>query len=148
MSASLGDSIELRVPSKPEYVAVVRSLVSDIARRVALSASAVEDVQVAASEACANVVRHAYEQPNHALEGMVVRCSSSGGRLVIEVEDQGRGVINPDNPLRRNPASDGGYGLILIRNLMDDVSLDSAPDQGTVVRTVKRIRQGVKTSDR
>lgn len=139
MSASLRDSIELRVPSRPEYVAVVRTLITDIARRVAMSTSAVEDLQVAASEACANVVRHAYAETEDADPGIVVRCSSTHGRLVIEVADQGCGLDDARKPLRRSTDSDGGFGLILIRNLMDQVSLDSVPDQGTIVRMVKKI---------
>lgn len=133
MSAPLDNAIELRVPSKPEYVAIVRTLISDVARRVALPASAVEDVQVAASEACANVVRHAYEEPDES--DILVRCSSSLDSLVIEIEDQGCGL---DKPCRRS-GERNGFGLILIHNLMDDVSLDTEPDRGTVVRMVKNI---------
>jgi serine/threonine-protein kinase RsbW len=139
MSASLRDSIELRVPSRPEYVAVVRTLITDIARRVALSASAVEDLQVAASEACSNVVRHAYAETKDADPGILVRCSYTRGRLVIEVADEGRGLDDPHKPLRRNADSEGGFGLTLMRSLMDDVSLDSIPDQGTIVRMAKKI---------
>ena len=136
MDMIFGDAVELRLPSKPEYVAIARALVTDIARRLALSSSAVEDVQVAASEACTNVVRHAYSDPDRTSADMVVRCISSHGRLVIEVADSGCGFTVP-LAFARDDDRDGGLGLVLIQNLMDQVSLDSAPDQGTIVRMVK-----------
>jgi len=138
MCASFGEALELRVPSKPEYVAIVRTFVTDMARRIALSSSAVEDVRVAASEACANVVCHAYSDSGRSPDRMLVRCTASDGRLIIEVADNGCGLKN-----RAVPACDaddeGGLGLILMRGLMDDVSVDSVPKRGTTVRMVKNL---------
>lgn len=139
MDMLFGDAVELKVPSKAEYVAVVRALVTDIARRLSMSTSAVQDVQVAASEACANVVIHAYSDPDRAPSDMTVRCMSSHGRMVIEVADSGRGFSVPI-AFARDEEKDGGLGLLLINELMDQVSLDSAPDQGTIVRMVKNAR--------
>ena len=137
MSTIANDFIELRVPSKPEYVAIVRTLVTDLAHRIALSASAIEDVQVAVSEACANVVCHAYAGSKaHAAE-IVVRCSTENGYLVMEVEDQGQGFDESSRPRVRRSRRNGGFGLILMRNLMDNVTMDSSPNHGTVIRMVK-----------
>lgn len=131
------DFIELRVPSKPEYVSVVRTLVTDLAHKSALSASEVEDVRVAVSEACANVVCHAYSDPDWGDAEIIVRCSTDNDRLVMEVTDQGQGFDeSAPRPIRKSERN-GGFGLVLIRNLMDQVSLDSSPDCGTVVRMVK-----------
>jgi len=131
------DSIELRVPSKPEYVAIVRSLITDIARRFSMSEPEVMDLKVAASEACSNVVRHAYEDT--ADGGIFVRCSSARGELVIEVADAGRGFDDIHSRLRKRIEIDGGLGLELMGELMDDVSLNTAPERGTTVRMTKRL---------
>ncbi len=135
--APIRDSIELRVPSKPEYVAIVRSLITDIARRFPLTGPEVMDLQVAASEACANVVRHAYADSTDG--GILVRCSSAPGRLTIEVADEGQGVADIHTRFRHQMKNYGGFGLDLIRGLMDDVSLDTAPNHGTTVRMTKRL---------
>jgi len=134
------DAIEMRVPSRPEYVSIVRAFVTDLARRMALSASAVEDVQVAVSEACANVVCHAYSQPDRASAEIVIRCSVRGRRLIMEVADTGHGFRTSILRSPRTSDRNGGFGLLLMRNLMDQVSMNSSPDRGTVIRMVKKSR--------
>lgn len=138
MCASFGEALELRVPSKPEYVAIVRTFVTDMARRIALSSSAVEDVRVAASEACANVVCHAYSDSGRSPDRMLVRCTASDGRLIIEVADNGRGMKSVVVPACA-AVDEGGLGLLLMRGLMDQVSVNSGPKRGTTVRMVKNL---------
>lgn len=140
------DIIELRVPSRPEYVPIVRTLIADLARRMAFSASAVEDVRVAISEACANVVRHAYSDVESTATEMVVRCSTKDGKLAMEIVDTGQGVVESARKRPKRIDRQGGFGLLLMQNLMDHVSLDSSPDRGTVVRMVKQtsLRTGSK----
>lgn len=138
MCAILGDAVELRLPSRPEYVVIARTLVTDIARRMALSASAVEDVQVAVSEACANVVRHAYAESGRSPHNIFVRCTASHGWLTIEVADNGCGLRNSAVPAY-DANDEGGLGLILMCALMDHVSVDSAPKRGTTVRMTKNL---------
>src|SRR5919202_3531117 len=54
-------SIELTLPARPENVALVRHVLGCIGGSLRLEAELVEDVRLAATEACTNVVRHAYE---------------------------------------------------------------------------------------
>lgn len=130
------DKLELRVPSKPEYVSVVRALVTDVARRISFSETAVEDLQVAVSEACANVVQHAYDGRD---AEMIVSCSLQDNRLIMEISDSGVGCVESE-PNAPDLEQAGGLGLFLIRSLMDQVSLNSSPNCGTVVRMVKKPR--------
>lgn len=140
------DRIELRVPSKAEYVSIVRAFVTDLSRRLGLCTSSVEDVQVAVSEACTNVVLHAYSDADHGSE-LVVRCGVKNGRLTVEIADSGQGFANAVGKPKYSRDRDGGFGLVLIRNLMENVSLDSSPDQGTVVRMSKQTdRSGIRRS--
>ncbi len=132
--------IELRVPVRPEFVSVIRSMVTDLAERIRLPASSVEDVQVAVSEACANVVRHAYPQGVSDGENtMLVRCSADDDKITTEVIDKGCG-FDGCFP-RRSRDCEGGFGLILIKTLMDQVQFSSSPDAGTMIRMVKFARR-------
>lgn len=131
---ALSDNIELRIPSKAEYVSVVRAFVTDIAGRLGLCASAVEDVQVAVSEACTNVVLHAYSENQHGSE-IILRCTLKDGRLMVEIADSGQGI---GKRVKYITERDGGFGLELIHSLMDNVSLDSSSERGTVVRMSKK----------
>ena len=46
------DSISMALPSKPEYVGVVRLTVSAIANRMGFNIEEIEDIKVAVAEAC------------------------------------------------------------------------------------------------
>ncbi len=53
------DSIVLHIPSRPEYVRVVRLTLLGIASRMEFSFDDVEDMKLAVSEACNNAILHA-----------------------------------------------------------------------------------------
>jgi hypothetical protein len=58
--AGLESDIRLSLPARPENVAVVRHVLSALAEALALPRPVVEDMRLAVTEACTNVVRHAY----------------------------------------------------------------------------------------
>ena len=85
------------------------------------------DIALAVSEALTNVVMHAYV--GRSSGPMRIRAEQDGGRLLIEVEDDGIG-------LRPRPDSPGaGLGLALIGSLAADLVLKSGPaGHGTLVQ--------------
>jgi anti-sigma regulatory factor (Ser/Thr protein kinase) len=93
---------------------------------------------VAFSEACANVHRHAYGGRR---DGRVdLRVVVQDEQVVVQLDHDGTpydptGYVPPD--LRR--PSESGYGLYLIRALVDDVSFEDTGSGGRVV-LVKRKR--------
>lgn len=132
------DSVELKVPCKPEYVRTVRALIEDLAESVPLSPEATEEVKVAASEAVANIVRHAYRGQSEA-EPILIRCSTNCGKLTVEVIDRGIGFKVPSATTvpQPDPSREGGLGIFLIRGLMDKVDYWSQPNLGTRIRMTK-----------
>jgi anti-sigma regulatory factor (Ser/Thr protein kinase) len=82
-------------------------------------------------KACANVVRHAYSTA--ATGDMVLEARIADGLLEVTVSDHGRWR----SPVDRG----GGWGLQLIRGLMETVAVDHAAD-GTVVRMRRRLHAG------
>lgn len=132
------DTVELKIPCKAEYVRTVRTLVADIADTVPLPLAAIEEVKIAASEAVANIVRHAYNGSETA-GPIYVSCIRKGRKLVVEIVDWGIGFSVPsfDIPAVPDVGREGGYGIILIRSLMDSVEYWSKPNVGTKIRMVK-----------
>ena len=143
-SCSSEDQLEIRVPCKPEYVRTVRRAVSDFAQSVKMPQAAIEAIEIAASEAVANIVRHAYDGTQKALP-VRVRCSHRRNGLMLEVVDRGRGFAAP--PPGTMPEIDldreGGLGIILMKSLMDRVNYVSKPDAGTRIKMTKRARETV-----
>lgn len=134
------DAIEIRVPCKPEYVRTIRRTIADFAESVNMPRHDVEEIEIAASEAVANIVRHAYTNFEGDTPPVRVKCSHDAGRLTVEISDRGRGFeppptgVIPDVDLNR----DGGLGIILIKCLMDRVKYASKPNGGTRIRMTKR----------
>jgi serine/threonine-protein kinase RsbW len=130
------DNVELKIPCKPEYLRTVRFLVEELAGSGSLSPDAIEEVKVAASEAVANIIRHAYG-PEGSTQPVFLKFCHKPGRLVIEVIDRGIGFTVPKDGQTPDLSREGGLGIILIRSLMDKVEYKSKPNMGTRIRMMK-----------
>ena len=57
---TMSSDVRLTLPARPENVAVIRHVLGAFAEALQLPADLVEDMRLAVTEACTNVVRHAY----------------------------------------------------------------------------------------
>ena len=71
----MSDVLKFSVPVKPEYVRMIRLAVSSLANCAGLDIEAIEDIKVAVSEACTNVVRHSMPNCFDAYEVACEICS-------------------------------------------------------------------------
>jgi serine/threonine-protein kinase RsbW len=95
----------------------------------------VHEVQLALTEACANVLEHAGPGDNYDVDLTIFPDGCT-----IDVVDLGVGFDAPDAPRMSGDWAENGRGLALIEALMDDVRLTSQPDRGTVVHLAKNLR--------
>jgi len=129
------ETVELRVPCRAEWVALVRLATAAVANRVQFSIEDIEDLKLAVAEACTAVIQHA----GHG-EFIEVTCEATPGALQVRVRDSGRAPgAQPLRVLDFEQARAAGLGVFLIRTLMDEVSYDVHPDSGTDLRMVKRL---------
>jgi len=143
MAACTGCQVELRLPNRPEFVAVARLAVSAVACRMNFDIEAIEDIKVAVGEACNNAIEHGCPASSGS-EMIILRCDLEEGALAITVRDSGDG-FDPATATRQRPSgtvtlSERGLGMLLIESLMDEVDFSSSPGDGTQVRMVKRLR--------
>src|SRR5215207_11688102 len=115
--------VRLSLPARARNIAVVRRALEAIAEELALPRRLVEDMRLAVTEACTNVLRHAYsgEDANDQRALRVELRPQPRGMLVV-VEDRGRGV---------SPSPDGGgpgLGLPLIAALTEELEISHGPD--------------------
>jgi serine/threonine-protein kinase RsbW len=112
----------------------MRQVLGDTLRRLGISEDSVADILLAASEACANVIRHA----GQAVADYAVAATVEPARCRVEVIDSGDGCRPPR---RRRPVStaESGRGFEVMRACVDGVSLRSVPGEGTIVILEKRI---------
>jgi serine/threonine-protein kinase RsbW len=116
--------VRLTLPASPENVAVIRHVLGAFAEALQLPADLVEDMRLAVTEACTNVVRHAYADGEGTIE-VAVRPGPDAVR--ISIEDHGRGT--GPSPDTNGP----GLGLPLIAALTDAVEIERAPNVGSRV---------------
>lgn len=116
--------IRLTVPAQADSLALVRQVLGALAQALGMQPAAVDDVRLAVTEACANVVRHAYDDDEGVIE-LSVRATDD--RLRIEVSDQGRGIgPSPD-------IAGPGLGLPMIAALTEKVEIEHPDGAGSRV---------------
>ena len=137
MTASLQKENTLVIKSRPDQIARVRNWVAEKAQAAGFSTEDVFALKLAVSETCTNVIRHAYE--GAADKDIVLSIGIEGDTLSLTIQDFGKkfDLSRYKSPDLDEPA-EGGYGVYLIRELMDEVEYDTSSPQGTVLRMVKR----------
>jgi anti-sigma regulatory factor (Ser/Thr protein kinase) len=125
--ASSGPSLRLTLPARAENVAVVRQALNGVAEGLALEAFTLTDIKIAVSEACTNVVLHAYPDQEGLL--LVDAWADGAEELVVVVRDRGSGFT----PAPRTESAGLGLGLALIASLSREVQIGSEPGGGTEV---------------
>ncbi len=140
MMGDQGDLITMTLPADVKYISVARLVTAGIAARAGLSIDATEDIKVAISEAATNVTEHAYTEASEGNRLMKLAFIVRDGQLTISVEDEGRGfdIKHLPDMSEKEFTEDTGLGLYLIKELMEDVTIQSAPGSGTKITMTKR----------
>ena len=121
-------NVRLSVASRAENVMLVRETLTGAAEHVRLDRTDLNDVHTAVTEACNNVVLHAYPGSEGPMEVDIHIAAQSLG---VAVRDHGTGIWP-----RIRGVEEGvlGLGLTVIQTLVDRVEFRSPPGGGTEVR--------------
>jgi serine/threonine-protein kinase RsbW len=127
--------ITLRLVLPPDEISIpmARRISRQALREVGVDGDCGHDIEVALSEACTNVLKHAglgreYE----------VLVSINADNCTISVLDTGSGFDAGASP-GSEPMGETGRGIELMRALVDSVDFESKPDTGTIVHLRKRL---------
>jgi anti-sigma regulatory factor (Ser/Thr protein kinase) len=125
------------VPSRLDAIEPARRWLSEQAAAAGFAGATVQEVELALTEALSNVVRHAYGgRPDESIELFLTIDERA---LRLDVCDAGVPPFDPSTvapPDLDNP-SRGGYGLMLIDSLVDEVERDFRGGQGTRLSLIK-----------
>lgn len=121
-----------------ETIKEVRQWIADVLSAQHAPVDVVNDVVLAASEAVTNSIVHGYAATRQGRVDMSVQLSE--GSISLTIRDYGSGLgrkpyTAPDTSIPH----EGGYGVYLVRSLMDEVTLLSL-DKGTELRMKKVIK--------
>jgi serine/threonine-protein kinase RsbW len=118
--------MELSLPARAENIALVRHAFGALGEALAVDEQLLSDVRLAITEACSNVVVHAYagREPGP----LEVDATLHEDKLTVVVRDDGPGIAP-------HPGSPGlGLGLPLIASLSQSVELGRNEHDRTEVR--------------
>ncbi len=122
----------LALPRETLSIPVIRRVVGDTLRTLGATDDCVNDVLIAISEACTNVLDHA--GPTDTYE---VVAGIDGDFCILKVVDRGRGFDHVVS--QEHSDAESGRGIQIMRALVDDLVLDSGPGEGTAVYLQKRL---------
>ena len=132
------EPIVLEIPSRSEYILLARLVVSCAGQLAGFEPEDVYDLKLAVTEAATNVIRHA------AVSSYLIEYRVVPGAVEISVVDRGGGFDTEG--LTDKPGEHGGFGLVVIRSLIDEVVLDSTAGGGTHLKMVRRKTLPERTS--
>ncbi len=127
--------LQLRLPAAAENVAVVRHALAGLAEEIGMDEAGVADLKTVVTEACMNVVVHAYSDGSGPL---VVEAEPDGEGLTVTVSDCGSG-ISPQADTERASLK---LGLSLIAALSGSFSISGGLGRGTEVTMRLPLRGG------
>lgn len=128
--------VAICLPQEASSVRLVRRAVTNTLVVFGVDDDCVEEIRLALSEACTNVVEHAHDADEYE-----VRIEVDDQRCAISVANTGNGFDADDlHGVMPGPDSPRGRGVAIMQALMDHVEFRSEPAAGTVVRLVKTLR--------
>ena len=133
------ETVELRMDARPENLVLARLALGGVAARTPLDDAVVADLKLAVTEACTNAIEHAYAG-DPGVNEIVVRFALDDDELAVEVQDWGAGFDTEVEPPRDEELRDhAGVGLMLIRSLSDELTIESG-GAGSTISFAKRLR--------
>src|SRR4051812_6519686 len=121
-------AVSLRLPARPENVAVVRQALTGLGDAYDLDADLLGDIKTAVTEACNNVVLHAYEDSDEG--NLEVEADSDGIGARVLVRDFGGGIQPRSIAVEERTL---GLGLPLIATLSRSFQIRGGPEVGLEV---------------
>lgn len=118
----------------------VRDFIEEASRSLGAQESAVMDLYIAVDEAVTNIILHGYAQKSGEIE---IELNPEGNTLVVYLRDKAV-AFNPSTHAVPEPVAQlesgkiGGFGLYLIRHLVDEVRHRVTNSGGNELTLVKR----------
>ena len=139
MEKNIPAEIELVIPIMPSMELAASKTAQAVADYLDLDEEKTAEVTMALIEACINAFEHGKSEDNN----VYIRFILQEEALIIEIKDKGKGfdstkVEVPDIEKKLHSQRKRGWGLQLMRELMDDVVIDSGKEGTTITMTKKR----------
>ena len=140
------EDITLSIPSHPKYLPLVRNVTERVSLEAGLSELEATRMVLALDETCSNIIRHSCGiDSSLALE---ISFTITEAELQMSVRDFGECGKNFDleeqaSKEAREQAEEevtpGGFGVSILKKIMDSVHYCSTPEEGNCLTMIKKI---------
>lgn len=135
--------VTLTLPMVPDMEIEASETATAMAEAMNMSADKVDEIRMAVVEACINALEHSRSRDARVYLTFEMLGTSDPETLRITVVDHGvgfdpRSIEVPTIEEKINADRKRGWGLQIIRGLMDDVEIESGVDGTTLVMTKSR----------
>lgn len=134
-----GKNVELSLPNIVGYERIAMGCSETFAKNLGFRRERIEDLKTAVAEACLNAMKYGNKGRTDAR--VVVVMNYDDDSFQVEVWDQGNGITQfPNDPdidriiNKLDPIF--GFGLFLIKNLVDKVEFNKIDSQGHAVKMI------------
>jgi serine/threonine-protein kinase RsbW len=132
------NKIKLHIPSVMGYEKIAMECAASIAKKMGFTEDRIEDLKTAVAEACLNAIEHGNKMDASTKVGITLTVEES--RLQVAVKDEGKGIGQVSIPRIENKIEGKenlrGWGIFLIKNLVNEVTFEPSPEGGNVVNMI------------
>lgn len=126
----------LCLPKDEVSVPIVRHLGREALSELGVTDECVSDIEIAITEASTNVLKHAKSEDQQ----YEVEVEINNATCSIRVVDAGAGFDHEAaRAIEESLSAEGGRGIQLMSALVDDLTFNSVPEEGTVVHLEKKL---------
>ena len=136
MSDQANCEVVLNIPMFPNIELAAAQTAYSLAEMMDFDENDIDEIQLAIIETCINAFEHSKSEDRRVSIKFIMR----DNELELKITDSGVGF----RPNQATSASSGevglkkrGWGLEIVRNMMDEVSIESS-DKGTTITMIKR----------
>ena len=130
------DVKKLVIESQFDHTSKARHWVARHAQAAGFDAETIFAIELALGEALANVIEHAYQ--SEAGQEIHLALAIDDSKLSLSIRDFGRKFDQATyRPPKFEEAKEGGYGVYLIEQMMDEVVYVSPAGKGTQLQMIK-----------
>jgi serine/threonine-protein kinase RsbW len=135
--------LELYIPNILGFEKVAMACVGSVAKNMGFDNARIEDLKSAVAEACVNAIIHGNKMDAASKVGISVMIGELS--LEVHVRDDGQGIGEVVVPVIEEQIEgknkDRGWGIFLMRKLVDEVKFEQMPARGNVVKMIVRRRK-------
>ncbi|MCX6137760.1 MAG: ATP-binding protein [Ignavibacteriales bacterium] len=131
--------IQLHLPSILGFEKVAMESAASVAAIMGFTNDRIDDLRTAISEACVNAIEHGNKQVE--TEKVIVTLTIEESKLQVDVQDKGKQFLPEVGKPNIAKKIDGslpprGWGMFLIKSLMDEVAFSSQDDGNTTTMII------------